>query len=430
VRAYDGLDRLTEETGPLGRIGYRYDAADRLSAIAYRHHGNPLGDLTYGYDANGQIVAQGGSLAARTLPQALAAARHDANHRLAERDGTPLSYDANGNLLHDGTRSYTWDARGRLTEIRQGTATLARYSYDALDRRTRKSIGAAVTQYRYDGGNPVQELNGSGGLRDELLTGLGVDEVLVRTRGTTAYTYLRDHLGSTLALALDDGTLAARYTYDPHGETTRSGSDGGNPFQYTGRENDGIGLYYYRPRYYDPRLQRFISEDPIGLAGGLNTYAYVQSNPLTYVDPLGLMGYPDGASVRPLPCPYPPVPKGPPEASCDTNINTARNHQDPSWFYNQVRNGGPWDYKQQGHQYQDFGNFNFGATGSAFGFPDSVLSRAAGWAQQQAGTSSPNWGHCYGSHPYGDDPDDQVQIQGLDHKPAHPRQAATANGVR
>jgi DNA primase catalytic core len=62
----------------------------------------------------------------------------------------------------------------------------------------------------------------------------------------------------------------------------------GKPRQYTGRENDGTGLYYYRHRYYSPVLQRFISEDPIKLAGGINTYAYVRGNPVSLTDPLGL----------------------------------------------------------------------------------------------------------------------------------------------
>ena len=62
-----------------------------------------------------------------------------------------------------------------------------------------------------------------------------------------------------------------------------------NPFQYTGRENDGTGLYYYRARYYSPTLQRFISEDPIGFEGGdVNFYAYVLNNPIRFQDPFGL----------------------------------------------------------------------------------------------------------------------------------------------
>jgi RHS repeat-associated protein len=82
------------------------------------------------------------------------------------------------------------------------------------------------------------------------------------------------------------------YAYSAYGETVALGPDGGNPLQYTGRENDGTGLYYYRARYYDPLLKRFIAEDPIGTEGGINLYAYVGGNPISYVDPLGLQAIP------------------------------------------------------------------------------------------------------------------------------------------
>ncbi|WP_429002581.1 RHS repeat-associated core domain-containing protein [Xanthomonas fragariae] len=79
-----------------------------------------------------------------------------------------------------------------------------------------------------------------------------------------------------------------RNEYDPYGTTTQSSTTYTNPYQYTGRERDLSGLYYCRARYYRPQWGRFISEDPIGLAAGLNSYAYVQGNPISLVDPLGL----------------------------------------------------------------------------------------------------------------------------------------------
>lgn len=86
------------------------------------------------------------------------------------------------------------------------------------------------------------------------------------------------------------------------------------------------------------------------------------------------------------------------------------------WFYQQVRNKGPWDYKQQGASYQNFGNFNYGATGVVAGIPEEILLRGAGWAQSRAGTVEPRWGHWYQEIPYGDDPRDQYWIQqGIDY---------------
>lgn len=79
-------------------------------------------------------------------------------------------------------------------------------------------------------------------------------------------------------------------------------------------------------------------------------------------------------------------------------------------WYNAVRNNERWDYKQQGSRYQDFGNYNFGLTGSALGIPPGVLRRGAGWAQDQAGTRNPAWGTEWGGSPYGDDPADQRWI--------------------
>ncbi len=99
---------------------------------------------------------------------------------------------------------------------------------------------------------------------------------------------LFDALGSTLGLLDSNGLLQTEYTYDPFGATTATGTANPNPLQYTGRENDGTGLYNYRARYYSPTLQRFISEDPVGSSGGdINLYAYALSSPTNFTDPLG-----------------------------------------------------------------------------------------------------------------------------------------------
>ena len=102
-------------------------------------------------------------------------------------------------------------------------------------------------------------------------------------------TFHLDALGSPVVLTNDVAVVAASYMYDPFGKTTIAGFST-NPFQFTGRENDGTGLFYYRARYYHPRLQRFLSEDPIAFGGGLNFYAYANNSPNNFVDPLGLFG--------------------------------------------------------------------------------------------------------------------------------------------
>ncbi|MGH7313527.1 MAG: RHS repeat-associated core domain-containing protein [Candidatus Rokuibacteriota bacterium] len=120
-----------------------------------------------------------------------------------------------------------------------------------------------------------------------ILPGLGIDGYLTRTDATGTRHFLSDALGSVVALTDPTGTVSTEYAYEPFGRTTVTGSASANAFQYTGRENDGTGLHYYRARYYDALRQRFLSEDSIGLAGGVNLYAYVANNPVRFVDPLG-----------------------------------------------------------------------------------------------------------------------------------------------
>jgi RHS repeat-associated protein len=96
-----------------------------------------------------------------------------------------------------------------------------------------------------------------------------------------------DALGSTLALTSDAGAVTTTYAYEPFGKTTITGTST-NPFQYTGRDNEGATLYYYRGRYYSPVLSRFLSEDPLHFKDGINAYVYTRNNPLAYLDPLGL----------------------------------------------------------------------------------------------------------------------------------------------
>ncbi|WP_240669021.1 RHS repeat-associated core domain-containing protein [Dyella sp. M7H15-1] len=105
---------------------------------------------------------------------------------------------------------------------------------------------------------------------------------------------MTDLLNSTIALTDPTGAIRQRYSYDPYGNVTPSDTTTGftNPYQYTGREADSPGLYYYRARYYSPMMSGFISEDPITFGGGqLSFYAYVGGNPLSYIDLLGLMSY-------------------------------------------------------------------------------------------------------------------------------------------
>jgi RHS repeat-associated protein len=161
-----------------------------------------------------------------------------------------------------------------------------------------KTVNGTTTQFLYDGLNPVQELNSSNGVVANLLTGLRVDEYFTRTDTATS-TFLADALGSTAGLVGSGGTIATSYTYQPFGATTVGGSANGNSYQFTGRENDGTGLYFYRARYYSPTFQRFIAQDPIGFRGGdRNLYGYVSNGPTNFRDARGtIQGWDDAIEI-------------------------------------------------------------------------------------------------------------------------------------
>jgi RHS repeat-associated protein len=283
---YDNANRRSTLTFPNGIVAtFGYDNANRLTTLAYVLSGNSLGSLAYGYDAAGHRTTMSGSWARKGLPAALASATYDAANRIATWGGTSFTYDLNGNLTNDGTTTYAWNARDQLAAISGGVS--ASFGYDGTGRRRAKTVGSATTNFLYDGLNVVQELSG-GAPTATLLTGLGIDETFTRTDGNGAHALLFDALGSTLALADVTGVVQTTYTYDPFGATATSGSTSPNSAQFTRRENDGTGLYFYRNRFYHPALQRFINGDPLGLSAGANLYVYVSNRPTMVGDPLGL----------------------------------------------------------------------------------------------------------------------------------------------
>lgn len=225
-----------------------------------------------------------GSLAKVDLPAAVSSGVYNAGNRLTSWAGSTFSYDLNGNLTGDGTNTYSWDARNQLSSISGGVS--ASFGYDGVGRRKTKTIGSSQTGFVYDGLNFVQELTGST-VNANLLTG-GIDEVFQRKETAATRYPITDALGSVIALTDGTGALATEYSFEPYGKATRTGSADNNSQSFTAREDDGTGLFYYRARYYMPGCGRFISEDPIGISGGLNVYSYVGSNPTRTTDPLGL----------------------------------------------------------------------------------------------------------------------------------------------
>ena len=311
--AYDAAGRRTSLTLPNGvLIEYAYDPASRVTSIIYKQNGTTvLGNLTYEYDKNGNRIKTGGSFARTGIPEAVGSTAYNAGNQQTTFGDKTLTYDNNGNLTSitdsNGTTIYTWNARNQLVGI-SGPGVNTSFVYDGLGRRKKKTINGNVAEFLYDGLNPVQETSGAAILAN-IVPGPGIDEFLTWTDVAAGVTsnFLTDAIGSPVAVTDATGTVQTNYTYEPFGRTSFAGALNSSSYQYTGRENDGTGLYYYRARYYHPQLQRFISEDPVGFHGQeWNLFAYVFNNPLSFIDPFGL------EKCKTMDC----TPKPPPSPPC------------------------------------------------------------------------------------------------------------------
>jgi RHS repeat-associated protein len=259
-------------------LTYGYDNDSRINSMSYQLGTTAVGSLTYQYDAAGRRTQMGGSLAATGFPQAVSSAAYDVANELTNWNGTTISYDPNGNIQNDGVAAYSWNGRNQL--ITRGTTSL---QYDSFGRRT---LNPAGNNLFYEGPDVSQELSGGTPMANRVLG--GIDQFFDRSDATGTYSPITDALGSVLALTNSSGNVTTQYSYDPFGGTTTAGSINSSVFQYTARENDGNGLYYYRARYYSPTLGRFISEDPLGFSGHtVNVYEYAYDNATNLVDPSG-----------------------------------------------------------------------------------------------------------------------------------------------
>ena len=211
-------------------------------------------------------------------------------------DGSVLSYDSSGNLVSDGINTYKYDSENRLIHVITPDNDIT-YKYDPLGRRVEKDVSGHVVKFFYDGPRVIMETDQSGEVQAKYVYGAGIDEVVSMTRAYHDYYYHFDGLGSVSDITDANGTTVESYQYDVYGRATILDAYGhqivessvGNPYMFTGRRYDAdSGLYYYRARYYHPRLGRFSQVDPIGYAGGMNLYAYVGNNPVENTDPFGL----------------------------------------------------------------------------------------------------------------------------------------------
>lgn len=317
---------------------YGYDQRSRLSNLSAG--GGTITNFTYPtYDAMNTRTARGGTTAPAesyeytqlyqlrqvnrgTPPQVAEKYEYDevGNRRwalqppdwtysnrneLLSRPGVNYAYDLSGNLVQKTEGGniwlYEWDAENQLKLVRKNGSPIASYTYDALGRRTQRFFGGSnLEDYLYDGEDILRSEFTSGGVEEGPLFemtdhlyvhGPGIDEPLEVSHGTgETWYYHADGLGSIVRVTDEDGQLvpAVARQYDAFGRLEVGGAYEG--YAFTAREWDPeTGLYYYRARYYDPMIGRFLSEDPIRFRGGINFYAYVDGNPVNYVDPTGLI---------------------------------------------------------------------------------------------------------------------------------------------
>jgi RHS repeat-associated protein len=278
--------------------GNRLSKTNDLNGVTSNYTYDPIYELTqvtqggsttesYSYDAVGNRLSSVG----------VASYNYNVSNELTSNSNGSYTYDANGNTLSDAQgRSFTWDFENRLIQvvnpgINGGTTT---FRYDPFGRRIQKSGPLGTTNYLYDGmdasANVIDEVNNAGNVLGAFTLGPGIDRPLAESIAGAASYYEQDGLGSVTSLSSAAGALANTYAYDSYGRLTASTGNLANPFQFTGRDFDAeTQLNFYRARYYDDSVGRFVSEDPSEFEGGTDFYAYVRNNPATWIDPLGLV---------------------------------------------------------------------------------------------------------------------------------------------
>ncbi|ABE55723.1 YD repeat [Shewanella denitrificans OS217] len=282
---YDELNRLTQASGDYGSLNYAYDAVHNRTAKHALQVGQAPAEVSidsYTYAADSNQLQQVSKSAPGITTQ---------------RD---FSYDANGQIITDidDTRALTlnYNAQNRLDTLTNNALPVAQYSYNALGQRVQKNVNGKVTHFHYDlNGQLIAETLADGTLlreyffagRQQIATAITNDN----QGSTTTYVYYvhTDHLGTPTALTDSTGTVQWQAHYTPFGQTIVDIDKIKQAIRFPGQYYDEeSGLHYNYFRDYDPELGRYIQSDPIGLAGGINTYGYAYQNPVMNTDPTGL----------------------------------------------------------------------------------------------------------------------------------------------
>jgi RHS repeat-associated protein len=283
--SYDLNGNLTQWQAPTVTGNYTYDFLDRLT-VDKRTLGGTLNTLTLAYNPNGNRVysIDNGVVNYYTTP-----GYPNANNRVTLVGTTTIAYDAAGNTTAHGSYTYAYNLRGLLTNIYAAGTQRAGYRYNHQHQRTQK-LADTTTVYHYDlAGNLILETTDASQPKVAYVYADSTPLAQVsRTATETLYYLHTDHEGTPRVATDSNQAVVWRWEGKAFGDTAPTGTATIN-LRYAGQYYDAeSGLFYNWRRYYDPKLGRYLTSDPLGLFAGPNTYAYVSNNPLRWTDPTGL----------------------------------------------------------------------------------------------------------------------------------------------
>ena len=274
---YDDLDRLADESDSNGSSRtYSYDLADNR----VRKTGSASGTVDYTLGLGDRIATYTGG-AYEYNPAGCVT-------NISEAAGFP-------NEPH--SRALAWNAQYQLLSVATNGAVAESYTWDPLGRRASTSTSVGTIRHVYDGNQCIADLDESGSVIRSYVWGPGIDNLLSVAVADgngqfNVYYALTDHQNTVHGFVDDTGSLVARYVYDAWGNILECAvvvpSLADSRYLFQGREYSwATRLYNFRSRWYDPITGRWLSKDPIGLAGGINLYAFCGNDPINHVDPLG-----------------------------------------------------------------------------------------------------------------------------------------------